>query len=128
VREVGLRDECRRRSIRYLLVRVARSHDPINIADHDRPNLQRAKFAMTATRMIVSMRFDLDKSGQKQWMHDLILVCGLFVRFKLLDEIVPLAHTLASLLNRKIPFLLLAPHTAHHLRPDAKIMQTHHLA
>jgi hypothetical protein len=36
---------------------------------------------MTATRMIVSMRFDLDKSGQKQWMHDLILVCGLFVQF-----------------------------------------------
>jgi len=45
-----------------------------------------------------------------------------------IDEIVPLTNTLASLLNRKLPLLLLTPHATHHLRPDTKIMKPHHLA
>ena len=37
-----------------------RPHDAVNIADHDRFDLKRAKLAVTASRMIVSVGFDLD--------------------------------------------------------------------
>jgi hypothetical protein len=40
-----------------------RSHDPVHVADHDRFDLERAEFAVTAFRMIVSVGFDLDESG-----------------------------------------------------------------
>ena len=54
MREVAFRDEDRDGPIRDLLVRVMRSHDAIHVADHDRLNLKRAKFAVTAFRMVVS--------------------------------------------------------------------------
>ena len=81
VREVRLRDEGRNGAVRNLRVRVGRSHDAVHIADHDRANLKRAKLAVTAFGMIVSAGFDLDKGGQKQWMHNLILVCVIFLGF-----------------------------------------------
>jgi hypothetical protein len=40
-----------------------RPHDPVHVADHDRLNLQRAKFAVFAARMIVSTGFDLNEGG-----------------------------------------------------------------
>jgi hypothetical protein len=40
-----------------------RSHDSIYVADHDRFDLKRAEFAVTASRMIVSTGFDLNQSG-----------------------------------------------------------------
>jgi hypothetical protein len=63
VREVGVGDEDRDGSIGDLVVRVVRPHDPVYVADHDRFDLERAKFAMTASRMVVSVGFDLDESG-----------------------------------------------------------------
>jgi hypothetical protein len=81
MREVAFRYEDRDGAIRHLLVRVMRPHDAVHVADHDRFDLQRAKFAVTATGKIISVGFDLDESGQEQWMHDLIRFCGLFVGF-----------------------------------------------
>jgi hypothetical protein len=40
-----------------------RPHDAINIAYHDRLDLERAKLAVTAFGMIVSVGFDLDERG-----------------------------------------------------------------
>jgi hypothetical protein len=74
-------NERRDGSIRYLSVRVMRPHQAIRVANHDRFNLERAKFAVTATGMIVSVRFDLNQGRKKQWMHDLMRGCGLFVGF-----------------------------------------------
>jgi len=81
VREVCVGNEERNGPIRYLLVRVMRPHDPIHVADHDWLDLQRAKFTVTAFGMIVSVRFDLNQGRKKQWMHDLMRGCGLFVGF-----------------------------------------------
>jgi hypothetical protein len=74
-------DERRDGSIRYLLVRVMRPHDTIHIANKNRLNLERAKFAVFATGMIVSVRFDLNQGRKKQWMHDLMRDRVLFVGF-----------------------------------------------
>ena len=63
MREVAFRDEDRDGAIGYLSVGVMRSHDAVHVADHDRFDLERAKFAVTAFRMIVSVGFDLDESG-----------------------------------------------------------------
>ena len=63
MREIRLRDEGGYGPVRYLLVRVGRSHDPIHVAHEDRSDLKRAKLAMTATRMIIPVGFDLDKCG-----------------------------------------------------------------
>ena len=63
MREIRLRDEDGDGAVGDLLVRVGRSHDPVYVADHDRFNLQRAKLAVTASGMIVSVGFDLDKRG-----------------------------------------------------------------
>jgi hypothetical protein len=81
VREIAFRDEDRNGAVCYLLVRVMRPHDPIHVAHHDRFDLKRAKFAVTPFGLIVSTGFDLDESREKQWMHDLIRFCGLFVGF-----------------------------------------------
>jgi len=74
-------DERRDGSIRYLLVRVMRPHDAVNVADHDRFDLERAKFAVFAASKIISVGFDLNQGRKKQWMHDLMRLCGLFVGF-----------------------------------------------
>jgi hypothetical protein len=58
-----------------------RPHDPVHVAYEDRLDLERAKFAMTATGKIVSVGFDLNQGRKKQWMHDLMRGCGLFVGF-----------------------------------------------
>jgi hypothetical protein len=63
VAEIGVRDECRGCAVGYLLVRVVRPHDAVNVADHDRLDLKRAKLAMTASGMIISVGFNLDKRG-----------------------------------------------------------------
>jgi hypothetical protein len=63
VREIAFRNEDRNGAIGYLSVGVMRPHQAIHVADHDRLDLERAKFAMFASRMIVSVGFDLDKSG-----------------------------------------------------------------
>jgi hypothetical protein len=44
-------------------VRVVRPHDAINISHEDRLDLERAKFAVTAFGMIISVGFDLDERG-----------------------------------------------------------------
>jgi len=81
VREIAFRDEDRDGAVGYLLVRVVRPHDPIYVADHDRFDLKRAKLAVTAARLIVSTGFDLNEGREKQWMHDLIRFCVVFVGF-----------------------------------------------
>ena len=63
MRKVCVGDEDRGCAIRYLSVRVGCTHDAVNISYHNRLDLQRAKFAMTATGLIVSVGFDLDKRG-----------------------------------------------------------------
>ncbi len=63
MREIGVGDERRDGSICYLRVGVGCPHDPVHIADHDRFDLKRAKFAVTASRMIVSVGFNLNESG-----------------------------------------------------------------
>jgi hypothetical protein len=60
MREVCVGDERRDGSIRYLLMRVMRPHDAIYVAYKDRLDLERAKFAVTATGKIISVGFDLD--------------------------------------------------------------------
>ena len=55
MREVCVGDEDRRCAIRYLSVRVMRPHDAINISYHNRLDLERAKFAVTATGKIISV-------------------------------------------------------------------------
>jgi hypothetical protein len=62
-------------------VRVMRPHDAVYVADKNRLDLERAKFSVTAFGMIVSVRFDLNQGRKKQWMHDLMRGCGLFVGF-----------------------------------------------
>ncbi len=94
MREVGLCDEDRDGAVGYLLVRVVRSHDSIHVADHDRFDLKRAEFAVFAARMIVSTGFDLNEGREKQWMHDLIRFCVVFVGFT------------ARLANVRFPFAL----------------------
>ena len=81
MREVAFRDEDRNGAVGYLLVRVMRSHDSVHVADHDRLDLKRAKLAMTAFGLIVSTGFDLNEGREKQWMHDLIRFCVVFVGF-----------------------------------------------
>ena len=63
VREVTLRNEDRNGAIGYLRVGVGCTHDAVDIADHDRFDLKRAEFTVTATGLIVSVGFDLDKRG-----------------------------------------------------------------
>jgi hypothetical protein len=63
MREIRLRNEDRNGAVGYLLVRVVRPHDAVNVADHDRFDLKRAKFAVFAARMVVSVGFDLNESG-----------------------------------------------------------------
>jgi len=63
VREVAFRDEDRDGAVGYLRVRIVCTHDSVYVADHDRFNLQRAEFAMTAMGMVVSTGFDLDEGG-----------------------------------------------------------------
>ena len=65
VREVCVGDERRDGSIRYLSVRVMRPHDPVHISYEDRLDLERAKFAVTATGKIISVRFDLNQGRKK---------------------------------------------------------------
>jgi hypothetical protein len=74
-------DEERNGPIRYLLVRVMRPHDAVHISYHDRFDLERAKLAVTAFGMIVSVGFDLNQGRKKQWMHDLMRDRVLFVGF-----------------------------------------------
>lgn len=63
MREIRLRNEDRNGAVGYLLVRVVRPHDAVNVADHDRFDLKRAKLAVTASGMIVSTGFDLNEGG-----------------------------------------------------------------
>jgi hypothetical protein len=74
-------DERRDGAVGDLGVRVMRPHDAINIAYHNRLDLERAKFAVTATSEVVSVGFNLNQGRKKQWMHDLMRGCGLFVGF-----------------------------------------------
>ena len=63
VREVCVGNEERNGPIRYLSVGVMRSHQAVHIANHDRLDLQCAKFAMLAASEVVAVGFDLDKRG-----------------------------------------------------------------
>jgi len=81
MREIRLRNEDRDGAIGYLRVGIMRSHDAVDIADHDRFDLKRAKLAMTAFGLIVSTGFDLNEGGEKQWMHDLMRFWVVFVGF-----------------------------------------------
>jgi hypothetical protein len=58
-----------------------RPHDPIYVADKNRFDLERAKFAVTATGKIISVGFDLNQGRKKQWMHDLMRDRVIFMRF-----------------------------------------------
>jgi hypothetical protein len=55
MREICASDERRDGAVGDLGVRVMRTHDAVNISYHDWFDLQRAKFAVTATGMIVSV-------------------------------------------------------------------------
>ena len=81
MRKVCVGDERRDGAVGDLGVRVVRPHDAVNISYHDRLNLERAKLAVTAFGMIVSVGFDLNQGRKKQWMHDLMRGCGLFLGF-----------------------------------------------
>lgn len=63
MRKVCVGDERRDGAVGDLGVRVMRPHDPVNISYEDRLDLECAKFAVTATGMIVSVGFDLDERG-----------------------------------------------------------------
>jgi len=63
MREVGVSDKERDGAVGDLGVCVMRPHDPIYVANHDRLDLERAKFAVTAFGLIISTGFDLDKRG-----------------------------------------------------------------
>ena len=65
MRKVCVCDEDRRCAIRDLGVGVVRPHQAVNIADHDGLDLQRAKFAMTATSEVVAVGFDLNQGRKK---------------------------------------------------------------
>ena len=56
-------DERRDGAVGDLGVRVMRSHDAVHVSYEDRLDLQRAKFAVTAFGLIISMGFDLDERG-----------------------------------------------------------------
>jgi hypothetical protein len=58
-----------------------RPHDAVNISYHNRFDLERAKLAVTAFGMIISVGFDLNQGRKKQWMHDLMRGCVIFMRF-----------------------------------------------
>ena len=58
-----------------------RPHDAVNISYEDWFDLERAKLAVFAASKIISVGFDLDERGEKQWMQDLMRGCGLFVGF-----------------------------------------------
>ena len=60
MREIGVGDERRDGAVGDLLVCVMRPHDAINISYQNRFDLERAKFAVTATGMIISVGFDLN--------------------------------------------------------------------
>jgi hypothetical protein len=81
VREVCASDEERGCAVCDLGVRVGCTHQAVNISYEDRLDLERAKFAVTATGKIISVGFDLNEGREKQWMHDLMRGCGLFVGF-----------------------------------------------
>ena len=61
--EIGVRDEGGGCAVGYLRVRVGRTHDAVYVAHKDRADLKRAKLTMTASGLIVSAGFDLDKRG-----------------------------------------------------------------
>ena len=63
MRKVCVGDERRDGAIGYLRVRIVCSHDAVYVAHEDWLNLKRAEFAVTAFGLIVSMGFDLNKSG-----------------------------------------------------------------
>ena len=63
VREVCVGNEERNGPIRYLSVRVMRSHDAVHISYEDRLDLECAKLAVTASGKVISVRFDLDERG-----------------------------------------------------------------
>jgi len=81
VREIGVGNEERDGAVGDLGVRVMRPHDAIYVADKNRFDLERAKLAVTSTGKIISVGFDLNQGRKKQWMHDLMRGCGLFVGF-----------------------------------------------
>jgi hypothetical protein len=72
MRKICASDKERDGAVGDLGVRVMRPHDAINIANKNRFDLERAKLAVTAFGMIVSVGFDLNQGRKKQWMHDLM--------------------------------------------------------
>ena len=58
-----------------------RSYDAVHISYEDRLDLERAKLAVTAFGLIISVGFDLNQGRKKQWMHDLMRDRVLFVGF-----------------------------------------------
>ena len=81
MRKICVGDEDRGCSIRYLSVRVVRSHDAVHISHEDRFDLERAKLAVFAASEVISVGFDLNQGRKKQWMHDLMRDRVLFVGF-----------------------------------------------
>ena len=63
VREICICDERRDGAIRYLSVRVVRSHDAVHVSHEDRLDLERAKLAVPTSGKVISVRFNLDKRG-----------------------------------------------------------------
>jgi hypothetical protein len=58
-------NEERNGPIRYLSVGVMRPHQAISVADHDRLDLECAKFAMLAASEVISVGFDLNQGRKK---------------------------------------------------------------
>ena len=63
MRKVCVCDEGCGGAVRYLSVRVGRTHQAVHVADHDRLDLKRAKFAVLAASEVISRLFYLDKRG-----------------------------------------------------------------
>lgn len=76
VREICAGDGNRNLSVRYLRVRVMRTHDAVRIAHKDRLDLQRAKLAVPTLGKIVSAGFDLNEGREEKWMHGFVFSCA----------------------------------------------------
>jgi len=63
VAEIGIGNERRGCAVRNLRVGVVCTHQAINVPHEDWFDLKRAKLAVSASGMIVSAGFDLDKRG-----------------------------------------------------------------
>jgi len=96
VAQIGSGNERGNRAIGYLSVRVMCTHDAVHIANQDRFDLQRAKFAVTALCEVIAAGFNLNQGGEEEWMHSFIRAREVFSGFLVL---LPIAGFLLLLVH-----------------------------